>query len=130
MGGQHTRIKRVLPKLLDELHKVTLHERDLAIDARLFRVLPRSLNLEIVVVQANNIDVCEAGDFAGWSTDTTANIQDAHAGAEDHLGREVVLVARDGSGEALALVEPGKVERLAPPIFVQFRYGIVVACRS
>ena len=87
-------------------------------------------HLEVVVVQADDLDVGEASDLARRAANTAANVQDTHFGTEVHLRREVVLVAGERRGEALALVEAREVEGAAPAILVQLRSTVVVTCTS
>jgi len=85
-------IKRVLSKLLGELHEVTLDELDLILKTQVLNVLGRTTNLESVVVQTNDVDVGEPGDLTCGTADTAPNVQNAHTRLEPHLGGEVVLV--------------------------------------
>jgi hypothetical protein len=119
-------VKRVLPKLLSELHEVTLDELNLVLKTQVLGVLGRTTDLESVVVQTDNIDVGEPGDLSCGTPDTAPDVQNAHAGLETHLGGEVVLVTGERSDETLALVESREVERLGPGELVQFGSTIVV----
>jgi hypothetical protein len=107
-------------------------------------MLARALDLEVVVVEADDRRVREAGDLASRPTDTTANIEDSHAGLETELSGKVVLMpsklcrwARiqhaaltnqyeqgkegrtDSSLEGFAGVEAAEVERLGPAVLVE-----------
>jgi hypothetical protein len=104
------RIKRILPKLLHELHEVALDELDLVLETQLLDVLGRTANLESIVVQADDVDVGEPGDLTRRASDTTPDVQNAHARLETHLGGEVVLVTGERGVEGFALVESRKVE--------------------
>ena len=123
-------IERVLSKLFGELHEITLDELDLILETQILGVLGRTTDLESVVVQTDNVDVGEAGDLACWTTDTTSDVQNAHAGLETHLRGEVVFVTGETSGEGFALVEPTKVERLGPGELIEFSSPIVIAYTS
>jgi len=120
-------VERVLPKLLGELHEVTLDELDLILETKLLGVLGRTTDLERVVVQTDNVDVGKPGDLACWTADTTADVQNTHAGLETHLCGKVVLVTSERSSEGFALIESGEVERLGPGELIQFGGTIVVA---
>ena len=103
-------VERVFPKLLSEVHEVTLDKLDLILKTQVLGVLGRTTNLESVVVQTDDVDVNEPGDFTRGATNTAADIENAHAGFETHLGGEVVLVTGERSVEGFALVESRKVE--------------------
>ena len=85
------------------------------------------MNLEIVVVEANDVDIGEPSDFTCRTADTASNIKNTHAGSKVHLSGEVVFMSGEGSGEGFTLVETGKVERLRPTVFIQFSSAVVVA---
>ena len=126
-GNEHTSIEVIFTKLLGKLHKVTLDKGNLILQTGLLGVVPCTTELEFVVVEADNLNVGKAGDFASGSTNTTANIENAHARAQTHLGGEVVLVAGQRSKEGLSLVEPGEVEGLRPTPLIQVRRTVIVA---
>lgn len=126
MKSRHTSIERVLAELLRQLHEVPLRELHLAFQASLLGILPRSSNLEVVVVDTNDVHVREPGDFPRGTTNATADIEDTHAGLEVHLRGEVVLVTCERGEEGLALVEAGEVERLGPTVLVELSSTIVV----
>ena len=123
-------VERVLPKLLGELHEVTLDKLDLVLEAQVLGVLGRTTNLECIVVQTDNVDIGKPGDLTCWAADTAPDVQNAHAGLETHLRGEVVLVTSERSSEGFALIESGEVERLRPGELIQFGGTIVVTYRS
>lgn len=106
-------VKAVGAKLLLKLHEVALDEREVVRETSLGSLLASTANLELVVVDTNNLGVTEAGDLASGSTDTATDVKNAHARAETHHRREVVLVAGKSLEEGLSLVEATEVERLA-----------------
>mgnify|MGYP007051648699 CR=1 FL=1 len=126
----HTSIERVLSKLLAELHEIALHKGDLVLKAHLLGVLPRPLELEVVVVQANDLRVAELSDLAGRAANTASDVEHTHSGAEVHLRGKVVLMASKRCQESLSLVEAGEVERLRPSPLVEVGGTVVVACKN
>ena len=123
-------VERVLPKLLGELHEVTLDKLDLVLKAQILGILGSTTDLESVVVQTDNVDVGESSDLACWTANTAADVQNAHAGLETHLRGEIVLVTSERSSEGFTLIESGEVERLRPGKLIQFGSTIVVAYTS
>jgi hypothetical protein len=103
-------IKRVLPKLTNEVHKVTLDKPDLILKVYFFGVFGCAADLESVVVQADDVDVGEPGDLTCGTTDTAPDIQNAHAGLETHPKGKVVFVAGERGVESFALVKSREVE--------------------
>lgn len=91
--AQLTRVKAVLAKLLGDLHEVALGVRDLVAQARLPGLGVGALELEVVVVETDDVDVGESSDLTGRSTDTAADVEDAHTRLEAHFQGEVVLVS-------------------------------------
>lgn len=124
---QLTSIKRVLAKLLLELHEVSAHKRDLAAQTSVLGIFRRAVDLELVVVESNNFHVGETGDFEGGAADTAPDVEDTHSRTKAHLGSEVVLVTSESSRKRLALVEPTEVERLRPAVLIQLSRTVVVA---
>lgn len=88
-----TSIKASLAKHLAQSHKVTLHEFDLVRETSGSGILARPANLEVVVVHADDLDASEACNLARGTSNTTADIENAHARLEAHLESEIVLVA-------------------------------------
>lgn len=93
-------------------------------------VVGRTVNLVVVVVQADNVDAGESRDLSGGTTDTTPDIKNGHALSETHHVCEVVLMAGDSLVEALALVEAAEVERLAPTVLVEICREVVVTVQD
>ena len=87
-----TGIKRVFPKLLGKFHEIPLFEIDQMTQPGLFRVFPRTGQLEIIVVDPRDPRVGKVGDLARGSTDTAPDVEDFHALFETDLGGKVVLV--------------------------------------
>ena len=71
-------------------------------------------NKEVVVVQSDNpsLRVGEPGYLACRTTNTAANIEDTHAGTQDHLRSEVMFMTSQGSKESLSFVETREVKGL------------------
>lgn len=86
-------VEAVLPELVDELHEVAFREGHLVLEARILRVLACTLDLEVVVVEANDVDVREGSDFPSGTADTAADVEHPHTWPEVHLGSEVVFMA-------------------------------------
>lgn len=72
-------------------------------------VLGRTLNLVVVVVEADNVDAGETGDLTGGTTDTAADIENRHTLAETHAVSQVVLMAGKSLVEVLSLVEAAEI---------------------
>lgn len=123
-------IKRVLPELLGELHKVALDELNLILKTQVLDVLGRTTDLESVVVQTDDADVGEPGDLSRGTTDAAPDVQHTHTGLETHFEGEIMLVAGERGVEGFALVEPREVERLTPGKLVQFGSAIVITYTS
>jgi hypothetical protein len=81
---QLTSVKRVFAKHLGELHKITLDKLHLLLKTCFLRVPTRAANLEIIVVQARNIDIRELRNFTSRTADTTADVENAHARLKLH----------------------------------------------
>ena len=105
-------VKAVRTELLLELHEVALDEREVVRETGLGGLLASAANLELVVVDADNLGIGEAGNLASRATNTATNVKHAHAGTKAHHRREVMLVAGKSLEEGLSLVEATKVERL------------------
>ena len=100
-----TSIKVILAKLFHQFHEVALDKGDV-IQTSLPRILRCALDLEVVVIQPDDLSVCELGDFASGASNTTTDVEDTHARADVHLRSEVVLMSGKGGEEGFALVEP------------------------
>jgi hypothetical protein len=133
------RERHLLPSISEEYlgcgertyHEVTLDVLELVRQTLLLGVGSGTLNLVVVVVQSNNVNTSELDDLTGGSTDTAANIQDAHVVLEVHFVGKVVLVAGNGLVERLAICVAGKVERLSPAVLVQVgREVVVMSCEG
>lgn len=74
-----TCVEGVLPKLFNKFHKITLNKGDLFLKASFSSEFPRSLDLEVVIIQADNIGIGKLGNLASGSTNTAADIEDAHS---------------------------------------------------
>lgn len=122
------RVKRVLPKLLRELHEVSDGVRHTVRKPRLRREGARPADLELVVVETDDVHVGKRRNLARGAADATTDIENAHAGLEVHLEGEVVFMPRQGLVERLALVVPREVERRAPTVLVETRRAIIIAC--
>jgi hypothetical protein len=127
VSASPTCIKVILPELLLQLHKVALHERDLALEARAFGVPPRALYLELIVIEPHDLDVRKARYRARGAADAAPDVEHAHSRAQPHLRREVVLVAGERRSERLARVEAAEVERVGPAVLVQLGRAVVIA---
>lgn len=92
---KQTSIKACLSKLLREFHKVTLDERNLSLQPSSLGVLPRSTDLEVVVIKPDDLDIRKASYLASWSANAAADVEDAHTRFEVHMVREVVFVTSE-----------------------------------
>lgn len=119
-------IERILAELVDKFHEVTLDELDLALETQILDVLGGTTDLESVVVQADDVDVGKPGDLTGGTTDTTADVENTHAGLEPHLVGEVMLVTGERGNEGFALVEPREMEGLSPGELVKFSGTVII----
>ena len=122
-----TSIKGILSKLFGELHEVTFDESDLIFKTFLHGIFACTPDLELVVVHANNLAIRELRNLASRSANTTANVKDAHARFQVHLGSKVVLMPCQRSQKRLSLSEARKVERLGPAILVQLGSTVIVS---
>ena len=77
-------VKAVFAKLLLQLHKVTLDKRGLVLQLRLGRVLVGTIHLVGIVVDTDNGHTGKASDFTRRATDTTADVEHAHAWTQIH----------------------------------------------
>jgi hypothetical protein len=93
-------------------------------------IVGSTLDLVIVVVEANDIDASEAGHLSCGAADTAADIKNLHVFSETHSVSKVVLVASNGLVEVLALVESAEMERLAPSVLVEISGKVVVVSRQ
>ena len=85
-----------------------------------------TLNLIVIVVQTGDVCTRELCDFSGWSTNTTADIEDFVSVFDTNLRGEVVFVTGNGLVEGFTVCETAEVERLAPTVFVEIRAKIVI----
>lgn len=65
-------------KLVVSYHEISLHELHLALEASVAGMLPRPLDLVRVIVQPDDVAVCEGGDLARGPADTAADVEDFH----------------------------------------------------
>jgi len=94
-----TCVKGVLSELGGELGKVALDELELIGETSGGSVLASPSDLEVVVIQADDVDVAEAGDFTGGATDAAPDVEDLHSRSEGHLGGEVMFMAGELGGQ-------------------------------
>lgn len=101
------------------LHEVALDELVLIGQPAKFRVVRRTVDLVVVVVQSNDVDTREPSDLPSGTTDTTANIKNSHALSKTHHVCQVMLMTGDSLMKGFAFVEATEVKRLAPAILVE-----------
>jgi len=94
----HTSIEGIFTKLFNKLHKIALDELDFFLELGLGGVLTCPLDLEIVIVETNDVDIGEGGNFTSGSANTTSDIEDAHARLQLHHMGEVVFMAGELRG--------------------------------
>lgn len=83
-------------------HEVTLDVCQLVRKLLLLRVVDRTVDLVVVVVQTGDVCASELGDLSCGSTDTAANIKDLHALLDADLVCKIVFMAGNGLVEGLA----------------------------
>jgi hypothetical protein len=69
---------------------------------------------------------CEFCDLAGWSSNTTANIEDFVSILNTDLRGKIVLMASNSLVERFTVGEATEVERLAPAVLVEICSEIVI----
>lgn len=108
-----TSVDGVLAEGLAQLHEIGLLERDLVAQASQSGLLGSSINLEVVVVDANDSGVGETSDLPSRSTDTATDVEDFHAWFDADLRSEIVLL----SGELLrqTWARPRYLSACSPP---------------
>jgi len=90
-----TSVKRVLPKLLAELHEIPLFEIEQMTQPSLGRVFSSTGQLEIVVIDTGNVGVGETGDLSSGTSDTTPDVEDFHSLFDTDLSSEVVFMSSE-----------------------------------
>lgn len=85
-----------------------------------------TLDLVIVVVQANDIGAGEFDHFSCWTTNTASDVQNSLALLHVHDVGEVVLVTGNCLFEWLAVCESAEVEGLAPAVLVEIGSEVVI----
>lgn len=98
MDGRFDRVngvKLVLAKAGGEVHEIALSEVNQVLEAGLLGVRTSTGKLVVVVVDTGDVSIGKGGDFARGTANTTADVEDAHAGLEVHRLCEVVLVSRE-----------------------------------
>jgi hypothetical protein len=112
-------------------HEVTLGELELVRETLLLGVMCGTLDLIVVVVQANDVDARELDNLTRGSSDTASDVEHTHVVLKTHLVCKVVLVASNGLVEGLAIGIAAEVEALAPTVLIQVgREVVVVPCES
>ncbi len=66
-------------------------------------------------------------DLAGWSPNTTANIEDFVSILDPDLRGEIVLMTSNGLVERFTIGEAAEVEGLAPAVLVEICSEVVIA---
>lgn len=61
----------------------------------------------------------ELCDFSGWSTDSTADVEDFVSIFDTDLAGQVVFVASDGLVEGFSICKAAEVEGLAPAVLIE-----------
>jgi hypothetical protein len=105
-------VEDVLAELRGHVGEVALLEGKLMTQAGLGRILDGSIDLEDVIVDPNDVGICERADLSGRTTDPTADIEYLHVLFDADLGRKVVLMSRDPLGKCLSFVVSRKMEIL------------------
>jgi 4-hydroxy-3-methylbut-2-enyl diphosphate reductase IspH len=89
--------------------------------------IPRStLNLVIVIVQANNIDARKLDNLASRAAHTASHIENTHVIAQAHLVRKVVFMTGNGLIERFTVSKAAKMEALAPAVLVEVGCEVIV----
>lgn len=109
------------------LHEVTLGEAELVRQTITLSIPRRTLDLVVVVVEADNIGICELDNLTSRATNTTADIQNLHTILNLHAVSKVVFVTGNGLEEGFAAGESAEMERGSPSVLVKVGSKVVVA---
>jgi hypothetical protein len=90
----------------------------------------RTLDLVVVIVQANNVDPSKLDNFSGRASDTAAHVEHTHALFETHHVGQIMLMPGNSLQEGLAVGKATKVKTLSPAVLVQIRSQVVVTMRG
>jgi hypothetical protein len=83
---ERTCIETILPKLFAKFHKVSLPEIDQMTESSLLSVLPRTSDLEIVIVHSGDGGIGEMSDLTSGTSDTAPHVEDFHSFFKTDLG--------------------------------------------
>lgn len=108
-------------------HEVALHITQLRAQSSLGSVTSGSGYLIVIVVEPGDFGVGESTDFQGWTTDSTANIENLHTILQAQRVGQIVLMARNGLVKWFSMTKSTEVEAATPAILVQISRKIVVA---
>lgn len=108
------------------LHEVTLGEAELVRQTITLSIPRRTLDLVVVVVETDDIGVCELDNLTSRTTNTTADIQNLHTILDFHAVSKVVFVTGNGLEEGFAAGESAEVERGSPSVFVEVGGKVVI----
>lgn len=89
-----------------------------------------TLNLVVVVVQADNLGARKLLNLTRWAADTASYVQDSVSVLDPNLCGEVVLVAGNGLVEGFTVCVAAEVEGLSPSVLVDVGGEVVVAKRQ
>ncbi len=92
-------------------HKVALSKAELLRQTFFRSILASTLNLVVVIVQPNDVDSSEFGNFSCWSSNAAPNVQNFHAVSQTHHMSYVMFVSSNGLVKAFAIGEAAKMER-------------------
>jgi hypothetical protein len=108
-------------------HEVVLDERDLVRKTSLSRKCSGPLDLVAVVVHSNNLATSKGSNLSGWTTDTTAYVEDSVVVFDtNHVGK-VMLMASQCLYQRFFWSKSTKMEGLSPAFAIQISRQVVVA---
>jgi hypothetical protein len=108
-------------------HEIPLDKVQLLRKAFLGCIPSSTLDLIIVIVQASDVTSRKFGNFASWSPDTTANIENLHSLLDANGVGKIMLMSGNGLSKRFSICKSAKVERLAPSILVKVGYEVIIA---
>ena len=77
-------------------HEVTLGELELVRETLLLGVMCGTLDLVVIVVQANDVDARELDNLTRGTSDTASDVEHELVLLESHFQRQIVLVSCEG----------------------------------
>ena len=120
IGGIERGVRRI------DVHEVAFQPVGQMAELLFFAPSRGSLELQRIVVDADDSGSGEPGDLDQRAADAATQIHRGHAGPEPQSVGNVVLVARERRGETLAFGAGREMEGLAPAVFEEIGDQVVV----